>query len=427
MQMQIQVVGGIVLRHIESKTLITVYAGHLKSGGWGDGKTKEDQASQLAADIVKQKKLGRSIILAGDLNCHWTGKESTPHDVLHNLCDKTKFQENKEITYTFVKDLKWDKEHATQLYNNSFLKSAYREVSGEPYGTTAKTRLCGHQLSKVNEHPAIEVEDYIYIDETFTAVSVWLLPYQLEIAAEIKQIIEELDEVTRGRYQTQVDANEKIHDIEDLIRAIVVKKFLGAALLPNFHETSDHMPIATVIRYFPGRRIRPRQGAVKQTVNSSKGSLSDVSGVIARRKRSNSETRHRSNATHYQYKKLEPPISIKKLFRQGKIGVGSRVVCTQSKYKGLNPFNRECIRQKGEVGLVTAASKKAVRVQWFGHTIRQGKAAAEGSEGPTTSKISAYTEPKETRRRMAQREFSSRRDSPVMVRLLEEIIAAQDK
>merc|ERR1711964_769696 len=30
------------------------------------------------------------------------------------------------------------------------------------------------------------------------------------------------------------------------------------------------------------------------------------------------------------------------------------------------------------------------------------------------------------RRRMAQREFSSRRDSPVMVRLLEEIVAAQD-
>merc|ERR1711964_130808 len=31
------------------------------------------------------------------------------------------------------------------------------------------------------------------------------------------------------------------------------------------------------------------------------------------------------------------------------------------------------------------------------------------------------------RRRMAQREFSSRRDSPVMVRLLEEIVAAQNK
>jgi len=30
-------------------------------------------------------------------------------------------------------------------------------------------------------------------------------------------------------------------------------------------------------------------------------------------------------------------------------------------------------------------------------------------------------------RRMAQREFSTRRDSPVMVRLLEQIIAAQDK
>merc|ERR1711964_836389 len=37
------------------------------------------------------------------------------------------------------------------------------------------------------------------------------------------------------------------------------------------------------------------------------------------------------------------------------------------------------------------------------------------------------TPPTRERRRMAQREFSSRRDSPVMVRLLEEIIAAQDK
>lgn len=34
--------------------------------------------------------------------------------------------------------------------------------------------------------------------------------------------------------------------------------------------------------------------------------------------------------------------------------------------------------------------------------------------------------PRDGRRRMAQREFSSRRDSPVMTRLLEEIIDAQD-
>merc|ERR1711964_895720 len=37
-----------------------------------------------------------------------------------------------------------------------------------------------------------------------------------------------------------------------------------------------------------------------------------------------------------------------------------------------------------------------------------------------------FTEPVACRRRMAQREFSSRRDSPTMVRLLEEIIAAQE-
>jgi len=40
---------------------------------------------------------------------------------------------------------------------------------------------------------------------------------------------------------------------------------------------------------------------------------------------------------------------------------------------------------------------------------------------------SSVTDKPVQRRRMAQREFSSRRDSPVMVRLLQEIVAAQDK
>merc|ERR1711964_478343 len=35
--------------------------------------------------------------------------------------------------------------------------------------------------------------------------------------------------------------------------------------------------------------------------------------------------------------------------------------------------------------------------------------------------------PAETRRRMAQREFSNRRDSPVMVRLLQEIVEANER
>merc|ERR1711964_43273 len=44
-----------------------------------------------------------------------------------------------------------------------------------------------------------------------------------------------------------------------------------------------------------------------------------------------------------------------------------------------------------------------------------------------TTLLDALDEYPEYRRRMAQREFSSRRDSPVMVRLLQEIIDAQDK
>merc|ERR1711964_2324 len=47
-----------------------------------------------------------------------------------------------------------------------------------------------------------------------------------------------------------------------------------------------------------------------------------------------------------------------------------------------------------------------------------------------TQRMSKKWDPKQKKfcgRRMAQREFSSRRDSPVMVRLLEEIVAAQNK
>jgi hypothetical protein len=127
-----QALGRVDLFHIVSQTVVTVYAGHLKSGDLGDRATKDDQAEQLGRHIIQEKRQGRSVIVAGDLNCHWTGGESTPHDVLHKLCDTEKFESIVDVEYKFddVKDIPWEESTALNLYNKSFLKSAYREVSG---------------------------------------------------------------------------------------------------------------------------------------------------------------------------------------------------------------------------------------------------------------------------------------------------------
>jgi len=76
-----------------------------------------------------------------------------------------------------------------------------------------------------------------------------------------------------------------------------------------------------------------------------------------------------------------------------------------------------------------AGYTKPVEVEWTGHDFT-GKSV--GSKKSTTNWSKGSTQVKtvhlqKRRRRMAQREFSNRRDSPVMVRLLQQIIAAQEK
>jgi len=100
------------------------------------------------------------------------------------------------------------------------------------------------------------------------------------------------------------------------------------------------------------------------------------------------------------------------------------VVCAESKTKYMG---FKTVRAVGEVGKVTdfrGTTNRRVNVEWTGQD-REGNQLTTGSKGWTKCRISAHAPP--LRRRMAQREFSSRRDSPVMTRLLQEIIAAQDK
>merc|ERR1711964_344324 len=82
--------------------------------------------------------------------------------------------------------------------------------------------------------------------------------------------------------------------------------------------------------------------------------------------------------------------------------------------------------------IIELTSPENILVEWGGS--KNKKRAHESIE--TKRKIIAYQRTRtgsldqegamDRRRRIAQREFSSRRDSPVMVRLLEQIIAAQD-
>jgi len=59
-------------------------------------------------------------------------------------------------------------------------------------------------------------------------------------------------------------------------------------------------------------------------------------------------------------------------------------------------------------------------------TTNESPDGATDQEVSLTTASGAFTNGRKERRRMAQREFSKRRDSPVMTRLLEEIIDAQD-
>merc|ERR1711964_59228 len=81
--------------------------------------------------------------------------------------------------------------------------------------------------------------------------------------------------------------------------------------------------------------------------------------------------------------------------------------------------------------IVTGTTKETIKVtkQFLTHMVAMYTELSKTQNATAIEnlgKIKAFKSTRKTRRRMAQREFSSRRDSPVMVRLLEEIIAAQD-
>jgi len=128
---------------------------------------------------------------------------------------------------------------------------------------------------------------------------------------------------------------------------------------------------------------------------------------------------------------INPPVpGIPITTLRGQLQQGSLVTCAEAVTKRVRDGNSTKIKvvvAKDETGKVLSSNKNTssgCRVQWNGHNGQKG----QPHKGWMTSqcKISVYANKGGRRRRMAQREFSNRRDSPVMVRLLQEIIDAQD-
>merc|ERR1711964_818746 len=445
-----QALGAVILRHIKTRGEITVHGSHFKSGNVSQREIKEEQMGCLAKHIVNQKREKRSIIVAGDFNCHWEGIEATPHNVLHEICTKSNVSDQTKITWEYdgvkkMDESPWSKDHGglvdqtkkDELYRASFLKSAYREITGESWGTTAKTRLCGNQLAKVNKQPAIEVEDYIFCDEAFTAVSVWGLPYQEEIRQVVKKTYEQImkDPVKKKNYEGIRDGNKKIHSIMDIVTTEVVRQenYLGVQLLANFKEPSDHIAIASVVRYSPPTEVFELSSRMDRITRKPKNNkfkkepwtvFPDGSIHLAGELR-------RPNSTEGDTRPVIDRIS--KLKGQVKITLkNAKQSWDQEYFIRVNKQTKPELNRFLEYIKITLVKEDAYQRKIFNEN--KGKKSTrmitkekqrEKEFQRTINEIDAVIGGK--RRRMAQREFSDKRDSPVMVRLLEEIVEANQK
>jgi len=128
----------------------------------------------------------------------------------------------------------------------------------------------------------------------------------------------------------------------------------------------------------------------------------------------------RKSASYLEFQK---PKSLAELFEDKRIKVGTEVI-----YAGPKDGSWTIRRNVGDVGTVIFSRQGKISVNWSGKDRDSTKfkiKATAPKQGHTNCFVS-HIKNSIKRRRMAQREFSNRRDSPVMVRLLQKIIDAQD-
>merc|ERR1711964_329353 len=339
---------------------------------------------------------------------------STPHAVFHNTL--------REKKYVLVPDKEYP-----GVREDSFMKSAYKRYYGkEPPFTKAGWRKGGEQLPKIEnrdtymelvnkdeknydpkgEEFGAETEDYIFYDSNFFDVA-------------------------------------RVLSIPDHSK-------LGRNLLPDWRHPSDHFHIQADLVYTNNEAKKPelvvdhdidtcqgcKSGEVKSVIDGKvkllvhprcrdtgklerEGPSVSCAQLMSRRGKRITKEKDLPKDIKYNIFPIFGARPIESLAEDKIIKIGTDVICA---YSAGGEGETLVAGEVGNVRMITKKGKKAkngrVFVKWSGRD-RNGKTLTKG-EGWTKALIRGYKLTQ--RRRMAQREFSSRRDSPVMTRLLQEII-----
>jgi len=357
-----------------------------------------------------------AIIFAADFNCHFDGPGSSAHTVFHETVNGgTSTLSTDKTAPTVVNDATPD------TGKDSMFRSAYKEILGhEPEYTTCKWRQGGSQVDKItptsNKEAGTETEDYIfYLKNSFKARSIMSIPE----------------------------------------KTVLIKRSNGN-LLPDWGQPSDHFYILSDLDYiltplsYEAREGEATGRSITELVrNDQTKYLKKMSVVI-----SGSEEKQTWGQKANEKTVLEIGDEGRVLETDLTRSDGKCVKVRWHKDRDGEPITRGLDGNAFEgwtnakVTLIKPHQKRrrsSVNKEYFGDAaskirgeIMKAK-AAEKEEKRTRSLRQAISKKEKARlaarkaarkgtktRRMAQREFSDRRDSPVMVRLLQQIVDAQD-
>merc|ERR1711964_135005 len=228
---------------------------------------------------------------------------------------------------------------------------------------------------------------------------------------------------------------QKIHSIMDIVTTEVVRQenYLGVQLLANFKEPSDHIAIASVVRYGPPTEVFELSSRMDRITRKPKNNkfkkepwtvFPDGSIHLA-----GDLLRQNSNAID-----TRPVIDrVSKLKGQVKITLKNANQSWQQEYFiRVNKQTKPELNRFLEYIQITLVKEDAYQRKIFNES-KKSKSMIRKEEQREKEfqrkikEIDPVISGLGGRRRMAQREFSDKRDSPVMVRLLEEIVEANQK
>jgi len=368
-----QVCGRVILQRLDNHERIAVYTAHMKSGGSKDKEKKEYQANVIAEHIrnFSEKNPGIRIVFMADFNCHNKAKPkeelagedgSTPHAVFHNTIEGEEY----------IKDKKnWYVNHP----HKSWMVSAYKQSGIEYSFTKAAVRDGGEQLPKIENRKDYEEE---------TLAKFGPIGEKNTFGAEIEDYIYFKE---NGFYVNSVLGIPRYQE-------------LGKKLLPNWRHPSDHLHLVADLIYKQlSQHLINQPLVLEKSIECSS---------------CKKEIFCRSDGIAHAH-------AVPMNFSVNRNGQMRDIILTTEEQKRIA---ESLSKWKATLGL--SSGKKPTDRQLLSYSKTKLKSKLKYSSVSSLFEAFPKLGTALARRRMAQREFSSRRDSPVMVKLLQEIIDAQD-